>query len=62
MGFSKMVEGAVTVLGPYACNATGTSDAQTELEEVTTAGQFDTALTVPVANGLQFYVIHIASA
>lgn len=50
--------GAVTVLGPYACNATGLASAESAIEGAY-VGVLDTWSIVTCANGLQFYVMHI---
>jgi len=56
-----MAGGDETVLGPYDTNAAGVTAAGAAMDTAW-GNAADTYTCIPCANGLQFYIIHIAGA
>lgn len=56
-----MAGGDETIIGPFATNTAGVTAAGAEMDTAW-GNAADTYSVIPVANGLQFYVIHIAGA
>ena len=57
-----MAAGDVTVLGPYATNATGTAAMDTALTAAQSGAANDKTMIIPGANGLEFWVVWIEGA
>jgi len=56
-----MAGGDETIMGPFAANTTGVTAAGAAMDTAW-VNAADTYSVIPIANGLQFYVIHIAGA
>ena len=56
-----MAGGDETILGPYDCNTAGVTEAGAAMDTAW-GNAADTYTCIPVANGQQFYIIHIAGA
>lgn len=57
-----MAAGDVTVIGPYACNATGVASFDTDLTALSSGAANEMSGIIPCANGLQFYGYWVAVA
>lgn len=56
-----MAGGDETIIGPYACTTAGVTSAGADMDTAW-GNAADTYTTIMGANGLQFWVIHIAGA
>lgn len=57
-----MAPGDVTIIGPYACNAAGVSQFDTDLTGLSSGAANEMTGIIPCANGLQFYAYWVAVA